>query len=40
MDNCGPFSLHVGAEEDRRAEDALEGGDQPPVLCSALLHAE
>jgi hypothetical protein len=32
--------LHVGAEEDRCTEDALEGGYQPSVLCPTLLHTE
>jgi hypothetical protein len=40
MYNLCPVSLHVGAEENRSAEDALEGSHQPSVLCSALLHAE
>ena len=40
MHNCGPFSLHVGAEEDRCSENSLEGGHQPSVLCPTLLHTE
>jgi hypothetical protein len=40
MYNCGALSLHVGAEEDRCTENALEGGYQPSVLCPTLLHAE
>ena len=40
MNNRSPLSLHVGAEEDRCAEDALESGDQSSVLCPALLHTE
>ena len=40
MHNRGPFPLHIGAEEDRCSEDALERGDQSAVLCSALLHSE
>ena len=40
MNNGGPLSLRVGTEEDGRAEDALEGSDQPSVLCPALLHTE
>ncbi|MCU1301913.1 MAG: hypothetical protein JWQ87_2197 [Candidatus Sulfotelmatobacter sp.] len=38
--NRGPFSLHVGAEENRCAEDALKGGHQPSILSPTLLHAE
>lgn len=40
MHNRGPFSLHVGAKEDRCTEDTLEGGHKPSVLCPALLHAK
>jgi len=40
MHDCGSVSLYVGAEENRSAEDALEGSHQPSVLCPALLHAE
>ncbi len=40
MHNCGPVSLHVGAEENRSAEDTLEGSHQSSVLCPTLLHAE
>ena len=34
------FQLHIGAEENGGAEDALESADQPAVLGTALLHAE
>ena len=40
MHNGGPFSLHVRAEEDGCAEDALKRSHQPSVLCPPLLHAE
>lgn len=40
MHNRGPVSLHVGAEENRRAEYALERSHQSSVLCPALLHPE
>ena len=40
MHACRKLTLHVGTEEDGGAEDALECGDQPAVLGTALLHAE
>lgn len=40
MNNRSPLSLHVCSEEDGCTEDALEGGYQPSVLGSTLLHAE
>jgi hypothetical protein len=40
VDDRGLFQLHIGAEEDGGAEDALESADQPAVLGTALLHAE
>src|SRR5689334_22733757 len=40
MHDSGPVSLTVRSEKDRRAEDALERGNQPPVLGTALLYAE
>jgi hypothetical protein len=38
MDHSGAFALSISAEENRRAEDALERTDQPAVLGPALLH--
>jgi hypothetical protein len=40
MNNRGPLSLHVSAEEDRCTKDPLESGHHPSVLCPTLLHAE
>src|SRR5262249_46746061 len=38
MDYGGSFALSISAEENRRAEDALECTYEPPVLGPALLH--
>jgi len=40
MNNGGAFALRIGSEEDRCAEDPLESPHEPPILRSALLHAE
>ena len=40
MNDHRPIRLRVRAEENRRAEDSLERGDQAPVLRTALLHSE
>jgi hypothetical protein len=40
MNHYGPFTLGFGPEKDRRAEDALERCDEPPLLGSSLLHTK
>jgi hypothetical protein len=40
MNHRGPVPLSVRAEKNRRAENALERSDQPPVLGTALLDTE
>jgi hypothetical protein len=40
VDGRGLLQLHIGAEEDGGAEDALKSADQPAILGTALLHAE
>ena len=40
VDHRSTFALRVGAEEDRRSEDPLEGSDQAAILRTTLLHAE
>jgi hypothetical protein len=38
--DVSPLRLCIRAEENRRAKDPLKCCDQPPILRSALLHAE
>ena len=40
MNHSGVLTLRIGSEEYRGAEDPLERPNQPPILGSALLHAE
>src|SRR3954463_234312 len=40
LEDGSRVELVFGAEEDRSSEDPLKGCDKPPVLGSALAHAE
>ena len=40
LDDTRMFSGGLGAEKDRRSEDPFERSNQPPILFTALCHAE
>ena len=40
LDDARLFSAGLSAEEDRRPEDPFERRNQPPILFTALRHAE